>query len=58
VDAVPHGGFYVIELFNLKESFSAIPRGETETVVNFFGSFAMVGSQMRENLPEHQCCQT
>jgi hypothetical protein len=46
-DAIPHLGFYVIKL---KRKFFCRPwRSETETVVGVpFGSFTMVGSQIRE----------
>jgi hypothetical protein len=46
-DAIPHLGFYVTKL--QRKFFSRPWRPEPETVVGVpFGSFTMVGSQVRE----------
>jgi hypothetical protein len=52
-DAVPHPGFYVIKLDDLKGGFSAVPAGNREKLWwEFFldPSQYVVGSKIREGI--------
>jgi hypothetical protein len=58
-DAVPHLGFYVIKLHDLKESCSAVPAGQREILWRkFFLDPSQWWDHRSEKVTEHHTCQS
>jgi hypothetical protein len=58
-DAVPHRGFYVIKIHDLKGSVSAVPGGQREKLWReFFSDPSQWWDHRAEKVTEHDSCQS